>query len=231
MADKPDPPGNQPPRELIRREPIKPPEHIAMDESRENVARRLGFTREHAEAYYRRGLQSFQDGDLENAILDLSEAIYYDRKHAEFYSTRGLFYLENNQEEEAELDLNYALTLNKRQWLAHYGLGLLDFKHGDYAVAVKQFDEALKHTPTRPEVWFYRGVAQHYAGDDVKAIADLERAEDLFPDGDKRLKDVSAWLKELRKNAPAAPKGATSAPPPLKRGPDQPRLEPPDNDS
>ncbi len=234
MSDKPDKTdqtGSQSPRSLIRREPVKPPEQVSMDESRENVARRLGFTREHAEAYYRRGLQSFQEGDLENAILDLSEAIFYDRKHAEFYSTRGLFYLENNQEEEAELDLNYALTLNKRQWLAHYALGVLDFKHGDYQVALQQFDEALKHAPTRAEVWFYRGVAQHYAGDDVTAIANLERADDLLPNGDKRLKDVSAWLKELKKNAPATPRGGKSAPPPLKRGPDQPQLEPPEDDS
>src|SRR5262245_41995699 len=105
MSDKPADPGDQPQRGVIRRESVKPPEQFAMDESRENVARRLGFTREHAEAYYRRGLQSFQDGDLENAILDLSEAIYYDRKHAEFYATRGLFYVESNQEEESELAL------------------------------------------------------------------------------------------------------------------------------
>jgi Flp pilus assembly protein TadD len=224
MSDQPE----QPQRNLIKRESVQSPEQISMDQGREEVARRFGLTREHAEAYYQRSLKAYQDGDLENAILDVSESIYYDRKHAEFYSTRGLFYLENNQEEEAELDLNYALTLSKRQWLAHYALGILDFKHGDYAVAVQHFDESARLAPTRPEVLFYRAIAQHYAGDDTKAIADLEQAEDLFPDGDKRLKDVGAWLKELKKNLPAAPKPGKSAPPPLKRGPGAPQLEPPD---
>jgi tetratricopeptide (TPR) repeat protein len=216
-------------RNLIKREQVQSPEQVSMDEGREAVARRLGLTREHAEAYYRRGLEAYEKGDLENAILDLSEAIYYDRGHAEFYATRGLFHLENNHEEDAELDLQYALKLSKRQWLAHYALGILDFRRGEYESAVKHFDEAQKRAPLRPEIWFYRAVAHHYAGDDAKAISDLEGAERLFPAHDKRLKDVAAWAKELHKNMPAQPKSAGS-PPPLKR-PDRAQLEAPDEPS
>jgi tetratricopeptide (TPR) repeat protein len=216
----------QPTRGVIKQEPVKPPEQIAMDVGREETARRLGLTRSHAVAYYQRGLQSYQDGDLENALLDLSEAIYYDRSHAEYYSTRGLFHLEDNKEEDAELDLQYALKLNKQQWLAHYGLGILDFRRGEYDSAVRHFDQAQAAAPNRPEIWLYRGVAQHYAGDDAKAITDLERAELLFPHGDKRLKDVRAWLKEVKKNAPALPKSGKSSAPPLKRA-QQPQLEAP----
>jgi tetratricopeptide (TPR) repeat protein len=216
----------QPTRGVIKQETVKAPEQIAMDVGREETARRFGLTRSHATAYYRRGLKNYQDGDLENAILDLSEAIYYDRKHAEYYSTRGMFHLEDNKEEEAELDLNYALKLDKRQWLAHYALGILDFRHGDYDYAVTHFNEAQALVPDRPEIWLYRGVAQHYVGDDVKATADLERAELLFPSGDKRLKDVRAWLKEVKKNAPAVPKSGKSSAPPLKRAA-QPQLKAP----
>ncbi len=217
----------QPTRGVIKQESVKSPEQIAMDQGREETARRLGLTRSHATAYYRRGLQNYQDGDLENAILDLSEAIYYDRNHAEYYSTRGMFHLEDNKEEEAELDLHYALKLDKRQWLAHYALGILDFRHGEYDSAVTHFDEAQARAPDRPEIWLYRGVAQHYVGDDVKATTDLERAELLFPHGDKRLKDVRAWLKEVKKNAPALPKSGKSSAPPLKHTA-QPQLEAPD---
>jgi tetratricopeptide (TPR) repeat protein len=219
----------QPTRGVIKREPVKSPEQIALDERREEMARRLGLTRSHATAYYRRGLQNYQNGDLENAILDLSEAIHYDRNHAEYYSTRGLFHLEDNKEEEAELDLQHALKLNKRQWLAHYALGILDFRRGEYDSAVTHFNEAQAAASNRPEIWLYRGVAQHYAGDDAKAAADLERAEQLFPKGDKRLKDVRAWLKEVKKNAPALPKSGKSSAPPLKRAErPQPQLEAPD---
>jgi len=222
MSDNPD-------KSLIKREQVQSPEQVSMDEGREAVARRLGLTREHGEAYYRRGLDAYEKGDLENAILDLSEAIHYDRGHAEFYSTRGLFHLESSHDEEALLDLEYALKLSKRQWLAHYALGILDFRHGEYESAVKHFDEAQKRASHRPEVWFYRAVAHHYAGDDAKALADIQRAEKLFPSGDKRVKDVTAWIKELRNSIPAQPKSAGS-PPPLRRS-DSPQLEAPDESS
>lgn len=64
-----------------------------MSNSRLERARRLGLTHATAEAYYHRGLLAYRNRDLENAILDLSEAIYYDRRYAEYYATRGLFYV------------------------------------------------------------------------------------------------------------------------------------------
>jgi Flp pilus assembly protein TadD len=212
---------DQPPRDLIKREAVPTPEQISMDEGREDLARRIGLTREHAEAYYRRGLQNYNDGDLENAILDLSEAIYYDRRHAEFYSTRGLFHLENNQEAEAELDLQYAIKLSKKQWLAYFGLGILQFRRGQYEAAIQHFNDAQLLSPRRPEVWFYRAVAYHFTDNNGKAVSDIERAEELFQPSDKRVKEVATWAKEIKKNIPAQPKSAGSAgssAPPLKRG-------------
>ncbi len=209
--------------EMLRRAAsliAKPADVAATPEGREGVARRLGFTRSEADAYYRRGLAAFESGDLENAILDLSEAIYYDRGYAEFYSTRGLFYVENNQEEEAELDLNYALKLSKKQWLAHYALGILDFQHGEYDDALKHFSEAHKIAARRPEVLFYRAVTYHYLSEDDKAVEDMERAETLFPENDKRRKEAAAWVKEIKKNITDKPK---SSAPPLNR-PNQPQL-------
>ncbi len=204
-----------------------------MSEEREGVARRLGLTRSQGVAYYRRGLQAFEDGDFENAILDLSEAIHYDRGHAEYYSTRGLFYVEARPFEDAKLDLDYALKLNKRQWLAHYALGMMDFTNEDYESAAKHFADASAIRPERPEVWYYRAVTDHNLGDDTRAAAEMERAEQLFPPGDKRRRDASAWLKELKKTAGA---GTPSSPtpiapptgaPPLASG-SRPQLKPPD---
>src|SRR5215475_5991092 len=121
-----------------------------MAQRREDAARRLGLTRDQADAYYRRGLQSHESGDLENAILDLNEAIYYDRGYAEYYSTRGMFHIEEEDIEAAELDLNYALKLSKRQWLAHYGLGIIAFDNGEYEDAAKHFTEASVIRRDRP---------------------------------------------------------------------------------
>ena len=200
-----------------------------MSEEREGVARRLGLTRSQGVAYYRRGLQAFEDGDFENAILDLSEAIHYDRGHAEYYSTRGLFYVEARQFEDAQVDLEYALKLNKRQWLAHYALGMMDFTNQDYEAAASHFAQASAIRPERPEVWYYRAVTDHNLGNDIQAVAEMERAEQLFPPNDKRRKDASAWLKELRKTVGAGQPSGTlpTGAPPLASG-SRPQLKPPD---
>src|SRR5258708_30732957 len=131
---------------------------MAEDREHEAVARRLGLTRSDADAYYRGGWQSFEDGDFENAILDLSEAIFYDSRHAEYYSTRGLFYLQDNQAPEAETDLNYALKLDKRQWLAHYALGMKDFTAGEYHAALHNFSRARALQPQPPGNFYYPAI-------------------------------------------------------------------------
>ncbi len=189
------------------------------------VARRLGLTRSNAVAYYQRGLKSFEDGDLENAILDLNEAIYLDEGHAEYYSTRGLFYIENGQSDEAKIDLNYALKLSKRQWLAHYSLAMLAHNDGDYEAAIKHFTEATKIRSDRPEIWYYRAITQHSQGDDAQAVSDMERAEQLFPPSDKRRKDAAAWVKEFKKTS-LSPIPQSKAPP-LNPPPERPQLNAP----
>jgi Flp pilus assembly protein TadD len=166
-------------------------------EHREGFARNLGLTREKAEAYYRRALEAFDDNDLENAVLDISEAIYYDRGYADFYATRGLFYIQDLKFAEAETDLLYAVRLNRRQWLAHYCLGILNFQDGEFPAALTRFDLAAQYAPKRVEVWFYRAVAAWYARQDELAKTHMETALSLMTNDDKRRKDAQTWLKEF----------------------------------
>lgn len=205
-----------------------------MSEEREPIARRLGLTRDKADAYYRRGLAAFDKGELEDAILDLSEAIHYDSGYADYYSTRGLFYVVRDQGPEAEADLRYALKLSKRQWLAYFALGMLDFAREEYESAARNFTTAQQINRSRPEIWFYRAVTYYYLGEDEKAAADVEEAIRLFPEDDKRRKEAQAWQKEVKKNVPKTKSPAKPATPPLKRAdppkevaapPHSPRLE------
>ncbi|MBX3083645.1 MAG: hypothetical protein KF716_18570 [Anaerolineae bacterium] len=180
-------------------------------ELREDIARNLGLMRERAEAYYRRALASFDEGDMENAILDISEALYNDAGYDEFYATRGFFYLQDLKFAEAEADLYYAIRLNKRQWLAHYCLGILDFQTGNFQEAYAHFMTASQYAPKRPEVILYRGVAAWYTGNDEQAKQDMELALNLLPDDDKRRKEVQSWLKEFGVKLPAEASKADKA--------------------
>lgn len=166
-------------------------------ELREDIARNLGLMRERAEAYYRRALEAFNEGDMENAVLDISEALYYDAGYSEFYATRGFFYLQDLKLAEAEADLNYAIKLNKREWLAHFSLGILDFQASSFQDAYAHFVMASQYAPKRPEVIFYRAVAAWYAGKDEQAGQDMQLALSLMPDDDKRRKEAQTWLKEF----------------------------------
>lgn len=168
-----------------------------MSDRRMERARRMGLTHSTAEAYYQRGLKAHEDGDLENAILDLSEAIYYDRGFPEFYATRGLFHIEAQKPEEAEEDLNYAIKLKPRLWVAHFGLGLLRFNEGDYAAARDIFQHVTQIIADRGEVWFYLAVSHAQLEDWSAALAAIDKALPLFNDADRRIRDARAWKREI----------------------------------
>jgi tetratricopeptide (TPR) repeat protein len=188
---------------------------------------RLGLTKSIGQQYYERSLKAFQDDDLENAILDVSEAIHHDRGYAEYYAARGLYYLTDNKQNEAERDLTYALTVNPREWLANYLLATLDFQEGDYAAAIKRLTDAQKSAPDRPEILYYRAVAYHEINEDEKAVADIDRALNLLPSDDKRRKDATAWLREFKKSMPAKPIGEKKPvkPAAIEAPPDRPQLK------
>lgn len=175
-------------------------------DEREALARNLGLLREKAEAYYRRSLEAYDSGDYENAILDISEAIYLDRGFPDFYATRGLYYLADLKFGEAEADLLYALKLNRKLWLANYGMGLLNFQQSEYDLALHYFAQAVPAAPRRPEVMYYLAVTEYYLGHDEKARDAMEQALKLFPPDDKRIKEGQAWLKEFGGVVPDEPK-------------------------
>ncbi len=169
-----------------------------MTEGRRQIARNVGLTRADSQAYYERGLLAFATGDFENAILDLSEAIHYDRGRAELYSARGLIYMDAGKQEEAETDLHYALRLNKRQWLAHYCFGVMAFRRGLWTESIDRFGKALAIAPGRAESWYYRALAHHSAGDDAKALTDMQVALRWLEKGDKRYTEASRWIRTFK---------------------------------
>ncbi|MCC7206234.1 MAG: tetratricopeptide repeat protein [Anaerolineae bacterium] len=180
------------------------------------IARGLGLKAATGEQYYRRALKNFEAHNLDDALADISEAIYYSRHNPDYYTTRGLFFVEMERRQEAEQDFAYALRLNKRQGLAHFGLGMLRFGEGDYDAAQAHFLEALKAPGARrAEVHFYLAVTRHQLGDDIQALQDIDRALTLFPANDKRLKDARAWRKEIEGQVPDAVKKASK---PAKKG-------------
>jgi Tfp pilus assembly protein PilF len=168
-----------------------------MSENRRQVARRFGLTRSDSQAYYERGLESFAAEDFENAILDLNEAILHDGRRAELYTARGMIYKTSGQRDKAEADFQQALKLNRRQWMASYGLGVLAFDRAEWGTALDWFTKSLTVAPGHPEAWYHRAVTYHNMGEDGKALADMQTALRWFKDSDKRRNDANKWIKDL----------------------------------
>ncbi len=170
-----------------------------MSSARLERARRLGLTHATAEAYYHRGLLAHRNRDMENAILDLSEAIYYDQRYPEYYATRGLFYVEDGKLAEAEADLLYALKLNKRLWLAHFALGVLRYKQNQFEAAHQHFLQATRHPDAKPEAWFYLAVTHYLMDNLLEALQAIELAANGFHQADSRQAEVRRWKTEIEK--------------------------------
>ncbi|MFQ3535739.1 MAG: tetratricopeptide repeat protein [Aggregatilineales bacterium] len=190
-----------------------------MSHARLERARRLGLTHATAEAYYHRGLLAYRNRDMENAILDLSEAIYYDRRYPEYYATRGLFYVEDGKLAEAEADLLYALKLNKRLWLAHFALGVLRYKQNEFEAAHQHFLQATRHPDAKPEAWFYLAVTHYLMDNLLEALQAIELAANGFHQADSRQTEVRRWKTEIEKAiANRAPQPSTEGTSRRRRG-------------
>jgi tetratricopeptide (TPR) repeat protein len=177
-----------------------------MTEGRKEVARTVGLTKSDSQAYYERGLIAFGKNNFDDAITDISEAIFYDQGRAELYAARGFVFIQWAKEkklaaklEAAIVDLTYALKLNKREWLAHLSLGMIDFENGQWSDALKHFNDAKESSPGRPEPWFYRAICQYKMGKTSLAEDDMTLALRWMKDSDPRRKDAERWMKEFEK--------------------------------
>jgi len=167
-------------------------------EPRRSLAQRIGLARAEAQAYYERGLVAFAAHKVEDALADLDAALKIAPGYAELYTARGVMLLEADKSREAQEDFEYALKLNRRQWLAQYGLGVLAFNRKAWTDAIDAFTKAQAIAPGRPEPWYYRAAAYYNAGDTDKAHADMKIALRWFDTHDKkRSDDAKKWLKAL----------------------------------
>lgn len=181
-----------------------------MSEQRQEAARSLGLRKSDSQAYYERGLALFTKGNYEEAVVDISEAIYYDQSRAELYAARGFVYQAWAREkklsdklEAAMADLTYAIRINRRLWFAHLALGIIDFENGQWADAFKHFTDAKEASPGRPEPWFYRAICQYRLEKYGAAEEDMQVALRWMPEDDKRRKEADRWLKEIAAQKPA----------------------------
>jgi len=107
-----------------------------------------------AAEHLRRGIDYFEQGQLQLAIEEYTQAIEVDSELAEAYQLRGMVYI---------------------------ALGELDKGIADLDRALPELDQAVEQDPRHAEAYFNRGIAHCFILDYEKAIADFDRAIELNP--------------------------------------------------
>lgn len=117
-------------------------------------------------AYNNLGSATYNNQNIANASkIDLVTAEVYFNKAVEIkpdfpmsLRNRGVvrYYLEKNQE--AYKDLLAAIQLDPKDENAQYYLGKLLYREKKYTTAIQYFDNAIKLTQDRPEIYIDRGV-------------------------------------------------------------------------
>jgi Flp pilus assembly protein TadD len=86
---------------------------------------------------------------------------------------------------------------------AWYGLGLIKGHAGDYAVAVADFQEAVRRDPTKVDYLNDLGYASLQLGDDAGARVAIAKAAELAPQNPKVVANLAVYLLTRGENARA----------------------------
>lgn len=166
------------------------------------LSQRLGLTRYEADEYYRKGLAAYEKRNLEEAIINITDAINALPTNPEYYAARGLMYVEDDIPDKALADFEQALKRYPYEMLAHYGRGVLAFREKEWDTALEHFTQAYRSDPNRAETLYYLALTYHRKGEQVNAHTVMQKAQALFEQsGDKRKSDAAKWSRTLEKLA------------------------------
>lgn len=139
---------------------------------------------DHLEAYKGRGELYYNIGDNRKAILDFSQVIRLNSNDFQAYTKRGIAYFRINNPQNALNDFDLVIKLNPNLAEAYLHRGITKLSLNDYLGAIND----LTHAIDRPSsdkmctacVHLIRGIAQSKLGNRQEAVADLEKAAQLF---------------------------------------------------
>lgn len=170
------------------------------------MAARFGITRYEADEHYHKAIESYQKGNLDQAILEMNEAIELLPNRAEYLAARGLFSLEHGLKDEAEADFENALKHHPYELLANYGKGMLAYRRREYAAAREFFTNAWAVNETRAETLYYLALVEHHLNHYQKALNWMQQAIMQFDargeedkDARRHKRDAERWIAEFER--------------------------------
>ncbi len=132
--------------------------------------------------YHDRGLAFSEQGELELAIEEFSQAIALDPQYAEAYNGRGNAFFGTGDLGQALADFEQAIALDPQLASAYYNRGVAFQNMGELDRALSDYEQVLELDPTFAPAYHNRGAVRFYKGDPDGALADMTKAIELDPD-------------------------------------------------
>lgn len=135
----------------------------------------------YSDAYYRRAVARYDQGDKQGAIADYNETIRLNPNNAIAYYNRGvaLYNLRNYQP--AIADFGQYLRFQPNDISAYYARGVSHRNLKDGQGMFADFDQIVRLAPNEPKAYFNRALARTMLFDKQGTIADFSEAIRLNP--------------------------------------------------
>ena len=137
------------------------------------------------EAYYFRSILNLENGNIKQALSDISYAIELEPENPETYKIRGNLYRLLNQHDKAKQDLDKAISLGSIDKDIYFYRGLSNLNLDDKKDAISDFSRflVLSHQSDqfRPQALLQRGIINFHLGEFEKASDDLNKTLEIDP--------------------------------------------------
>ncbi|MCL2204370.1 MAG: tetratricopeptide repeat protein [Defluviitaleaceae bacterium] len=134
-------------------------------------------------SYNDRGVEYYDIGDFERALIDYNKAIELDSKFTWAYNNRGNAYASMNEIERALDDYNKAIGINPNYMLVHNNRGYLYMKRGDNDNALHDFNRAIELNPQNALAYINRSELYKKMGRNEEAELDEKKYHELTLQG------------------------------------------------
>lgn len=135
-----------------------------------------------ADSCYDQAAALANQGELDQAVAQLDEAVRLRPNFAEAWHMRAALHADRNDEARALADYTEAIRLRPEAAGPYLGRGQLHLKHDRVAEALADFEEAVRRAPDDWHGYYRRGLARAQAGDPDQALADFTAAAERGAD-------------------------------------------------
>lgn len=172
-------------------------------------------SQEDASEYLVRGIEWVQQGELDKAIAEYTEAIRIDPLDANAFLSRGIVWGKKGEYDKAIADFTEAIRINPKAAEAFYNRGNAWQLKTEYDKAIADYTEEIRINPQHVFAFRNRGYAWYLKAEYEKAIADYTKGIRINPQDESSLiyrAKIRATCPEPRfRNGTEAVKDATKA--------------------